>query len=349
MIKYTTGDLFQSSAEALVNTVNCEGYMGKGIAYQFKLKFPENNEDYIRAVKAGELDIGLLHHFEENGTIIINFPTKNKWRAKSKIEYIEKGLNALIVLIEQLNIKSIAIPPLGSGNGGLIWHEVKSLMEKTLSIVNDQVDIYIYEPTKNYKAKPKEEPRLSVSALILMEMKHHLHGFNKLRLQKTAFFMDVLSGESYFKFQRYKYGPYDNGIHIISQNIKEFQDYHGVKKTDDAYQILYNKLVSSNVISRLETLEPFVREAAKLVNQFSSDHKLECVSTIAFLLVENPNMDEGSIVSSFKAWSSDKAERFSELEIRAGIKLLYDLGIIEKTLVGYTISKPMDKCQKAHT
>ena len=121
MMHYTTGDLLKSSAEALVNTVNCEGYMGKGIAYQFKMQYPENNKDYVKACKSGELTVGKLHYFKEKGKIIVNFPTKNKWRANSKIEYINDGLDELIKLIHQLNIKSIAIPPLGSGNGGLIW------------------------------------------------------------------------------------------------------------------------------------------------------------------------------------------------------------------------------------
>lgn len=130
MITYVTGDLLQSEAQCLVNTVNCEGYMGKGIAYQFKLAFPENNASYVRACKNGTLHIGTLHHFQEKGKIIVNFPTKDRWRAKSKLEYIEIGLDQLFDLIEELNISSIAIPPLGSGNGGLVWSDVKQLIEK---------------------------------------------------------------------------------------------------------------------------------------------------------------------------------------------------------------------------
>ena len=99
MISYTSGDLLQSSADALVNTVNCEGYMGKGIAYQFKLRYPENNKDYIKACKNGTLQIGRLHYFRERSKVIINFPTKDKWRAKSKLEYIDKGLDELVKLI----------------------------------------------------------------------------------------------------------------------------------------------------------------------------------------------------------------------------------------------------------
>lgn len=150
MFHYVTGDLLQSSAEALVNAVNCEGYMGKGIAYQFKLQFPETNAAYVKACKNGELLPGKLHYFRERGKLVINFPTKNKWRAKSKLEYIEGGLYALIDLIGDMGIQSIAIPPLGSGNGGLNWDDVKQVIARQLEPVSSLVEIFIYEPSKNF-------------------------------------------------------------------------------------------------------------------------------------------------------------------------------------------------------
>jgi len=313
--------------------------MGKGIAYQFKLKFPENNKDYVKACKTGELQIGKLHYFEEADKVIVNFPTKNKWRAKSKMEYVEKGLDELVQLIEKLGIQSIAIPPLGSGNGGLNWSKVKTLIEKKLAVVNDRVHIYIYEPSRNYVSQPKAEPKLSVSALVLMNMKHHLNKFGTLRLQKTAFYMDIFSGEDYFNFKRYKYGPYDNSISIISRNIKEFQKYHGVKNTDEAYDILYNKIISDHVESKLETLQPFIEKAAEYVNTFRTNHELECLSTIAYLLKEKEELTQDEIIDEFKRWSEDKASRFSEEEIINGIEKLFDKHIIEKTLMGYTLSQ----------
>lgn len=339
MIIYTTGDLLSSSAEALVNTVNCEGYMGKGIAYQFKLKFPENNKDYVKACKTGELQIGKLHYYKEDGKIIVNFPTKNKWRAKSKMEYVEKGLDELVPLIEKLGIQSIAIPPLGSGNGGLVWSEVKKLIEEKLTAVDETVQIFIYEPSKNYIAQPKAEPNLSLSALVLMNIKHHLNKFDTLRLQKTAFYMDVFSKENYFNFTRHKYGPYDNSIAIISRNIKEFQKYHGVKNTDEAYGILYNKIVSGQVELKLGALEPFIEEAAEYVNTLRSNHELECLSTITYLLKEKEELSQEEIVDEFKRWSEDKANRFSEEEIVNGIEKLFETDIIKKTLMGYTLSQ----------
>lgn len=339
MIIYTTGDLLKSSADALVNTVNCEGYMGKGIAYQFKMQFPNNNKDYVKACKTGELQIGKLHYFEEDGKIIINFPTKNKWRAKSKMEYVEKGLDELVKLIERKNIQSIAIPPLGSGNGGLIWNEVKSVIEKKLSAVDENVQILIYEPSQNYVSQPKAEPKLSLSGLVLMDIKDHLKKFDTLRLQKTAFYMDVFSGEQYFNFTRHKYGPYDNSIAIISRNIREFQKYHGVKNTQEAYGILYNKIVSNKVESQLATMQPFIKKAADYVNTFDTNHELECASTITYLLKENGTLSQDEIVTRFKQWSEDKASRFSEDDILTGIDKLQSSQIIANTLVGYELNQ----------
>lgn len=337
MIVYTTGDLLKSTAEALVNTVNCEGYMGKGIAYQFKLQYPENNTDYVKACKSGSLTVGKLHYFKERGKIIINFPTKNKWRASSKMEYVDDGLTELVKLIHDLNIKSIAIPPLGSGNGGLIWSEVKALIEKKLAVVNNNVEIVVYEPSTNYVAQPTVEPKLSTSALVLMEIKNRLQKFDTLRLQKTAFFLNIFSNTGYFKFKKHKFGPYDNAIAIISKSIKEFQQYHNVKNTQEAYNILYNKLVSDNVDSKLKELIPYIKKAADYVNSIETNNELECLATVLFLISESKTLTEEEVVKYFKGWSEDKAARFSEYDILTGINKLYNSNIIEKTLTGYCI------------
>lgn len=146
MLIFQTGDLLQSNADALVNAVNCEGCMGKGIARQFKLQFPKNNAEYVKICKSGDLRPGRLHYYKERGKIVINFPTKDKWREKSKMKYIEDGLNALVLLIDELKIKSVAIPALGSGNGGLPWEEVKRIILQKLRTATTCVTVYIYEP-----------------------------------------------------------------------------------------------------------------------------------------------------------------------------------------------------------
>lgn len=338
MIIYTSGDLLKSSADALVNTVNCEGYMGKGIAYQFKLQYPENNNDYIKACKNGNLRIGTLHYFMERGKIIVNFPTKNKWRAKSKLEYIDKGLDELVKLIIYLKISSIAIPPLGSGNGGLIWADVKKLIENKLDIVEmESVKIYIYEPSNNYFSKPIAEPKLTTSALVLMQIKDKLNKFDTIRLQKTAYLINIFSNTYYFKFIKHKYGPYDNSIAIISRGIKEFQQYHNVRNTQEAYNILYNKIVSEKVEAKLSQLEPAIKRACEYVNLIETNHELECLATVLFLIEENSILNTSEIINHFKLWSTDKAKRFSEGDILKEIDRLNHSGIIEMTLTGYKI------------
>jgi O-acetyl-ADP-ribose deacetylase (regulator of RNase III) len=150
MIHYQTGNLLDSKAEALVNTVNTIGVMGKGIALQFKNMFPNNYKLYLNACKNNEVAVGKLLVIEDESLltgkkIIINFPTKTTWRLPSEYKYIEEGLEELVKLIKNENIQSIAIPPLGSGNGGLDWNKVKEIIEKYL--VNVDCNIQIYEPT----------------------------------------------------------------------------------------------------------------------------------------------------------------------------------------------------------
>lgn len=146
MLKFVKGNILDSEAHALVNPVNCEGYMGKGVAYQFKLRYPQMNKQYVEVCKNKLLFPGRLHHYDTGDKLIINFPTKVEWRKKSEIEYITAGLDALVSMIKDKNIKSIAIPPLGCGNGGLSWDKVKPIIENKLGEVSDSVDVYIYTP-----------------------------------------------------------------------------------------------------------------------------------------------------------------------------------------------------------
>lgn len=154
MIKFLQGDLLQSDAEALVNTVNTVGVMGKGIALQFKNQYPKNYKLYKEACKKGELKVGEVLVVKDGDILrekyIVNFPTKEHWRSPSEIAYIQQGLEALKESIKDYNIKSIAIPPLGCGNGGLDWTVVKPMIVDALGEIG--VDIYVYEPNAQIKS-----------------------------------------------------------------------------------------------------------------------------------------------------------------------------------------------------
>ena len=149
MIHYTNGNILDSEAQALVNTVNTVGVMGKGIALQFRNQFPCNYHIYRRACQNGEIAIGRLLVTEEESLLtgrklIINFPTKTHWRLPSRYDYIRRGLIDLTRIIEERDIQSIAVPPLGAGNGGLNRHRVKEMTEEALRC--SECDVYIFEP-----------------------------------------------------------------------------------------------------------------------------------------------------------------------------------------------------------
>jgi len=162
MIEIAQGNLLEALVEALVNTVNTKGIMGTGIALQFKQAFPAMFRDYERACKAGEVRLGKMHVFDLGGLTggprwIINFPTKGHWRERSRLTDIEAGLEALVTTILRLDIRSIAIPPLGCGNGGLNWADVRPRIE-TAFINLPQVDVLVFEPESG---TPRSAPLLT--------------------------------------------------------------------------------------------------------------------------------------------------------------------------------------------
>ena len=156
MIRFKTGDILAEDAEALVNTVNCVGVMGRGIALQFKKAFPENFRAYDEACERGEVRPGRMFVFETrqltNPRYIVNFPTKRHWRGNSRIEDIDAGLKDLATVIRERDIRSIAVPPLGSGLGGLDWSDVRPRIEDALGGLDD-LQVVVFEP------KPREASR----------------------------------------------------------------------------------------------------------------------------------------------------------------------------------------------
>lgn len=156
MIRIVRGNLFEAPVEALVNAVNCVGVMGKGLALQFKQAFPENFRAYEVAARAGSVAPGRMH-VHDRGILgrpryVVNFPTKRHWRDKSRMEDIEAGLTALVDEVRKRRIRSIAVPPLGCGLGGLDWSEVRPRIEAAFVALPD-VDLHLYEPIAAPPAK----------------------------------------------------------------------------------------------------------------------------------------------------------------------------------------------------
>ncbi len=149
MIRFKTGDLLAEDAEALVNTVNCVGVMGRGLALQFRKAYPENFRAYARACELGHVRPGRMFVFETDRLArpryLVNFPTKRHWRNASRIEDIQAGLNDLAEVIRERSIRSIAVPPLGCGLGGLSWSDVRPRIESALRGFVD-LDAAVFEP-----------------------------------------------------------------------------------------------------------------------------------------------------------------------------------------------------------
>ena len=229
MIEYRSGDIVRENTEALINTVNCVGVMGRGIALQFKNAFPENFKAYAAACKAEEVQPGRMFVFETgqltNPRYIINFPTKRHWRGKSRMEDIESGLKALVDTIRRYNIRSIAVPPLGSGLGGLDWPEVKLRIEAALQPLSD-VRIIIYEPKGAPKTEKmvhnREVPTMTAGRAALVELMHRYLGglldpfVTLLEVHKLMYFMQEAGEPLRLKYQKAPYGPYaENLRHVL--------------------------------------------------------------------------------------------------------------------------------------
>ena len=159
MVTFQEGNLLEADVEALVNTVNTVGVMGKGIALMFKERFPDNFREYAAACKTGDVRLGEMFVTENHELVgpkwIVNFPTKDHWRSRTKLEWIEQGLKSLARVIEERRIGSIAVPPLGCGNGRLNWQDVRPVIESALSEVVG-LEATVYEPTARYQNVAKK-------------------------------------------------------------------------------------------------------------------------------------------------------------------------------------------------
>ena len=232
MIRYVRGNLLEAPAEALINTVNEIGVMGKGIALMFHDSFPDSAREYEEAAKAGNVKVGRMLATRNPSLIgprwIIHFPTKKHWRQPSKMEWVRSGLNDLVRVVREENIHSIAVPPLGCGNGGLEWSQVKSEIESAAAHLPD-VEVIVYEPTNEYQNAPKREgiEELTPARALIAELvrRYSVLGLEctNLEVQKIAWFISReieelnLHDPLDLRFIANRYGPYADRLrHLLN-------------------------------------------------------------------------------------------------------------------------------------
>lgn len=333
MIEYKKGNLLESEAEALVNTVNCVGVMGKGIALQFKQAFPDNFKKYEKACKNNLVTPGHMFVVPTesilNPQFIINFPTKRHWKGKSNIEDIKSGLIAIIKAIHEYDIKSVAIPPLGCGNGGLDWNEVQPLIEAAATQVPD-VLFMVYPPASS-PAPDKmrvgtEKPKLTRSrALLIMLMNLYAapgYKLSMLEIQKLAYFLQESGEDLRLRFVSAQYGPYaDNLNHVLQRLEGHFIRGYGDRNRDAQIYLLPEVVKEAdeyldelNDITSKERLE----DTKRIIEGFETPYGLELLATTDWIIKHYPEdrLDVNSTVEHFRAWNERKKQVFKETHIQ---------------------------------
>jgi O-acetyl-ADP-ribose deacetylase (regulator of RNase III) len=223
-MNFVKGNILDSDAQALVNTVNTVGVMGKGIALQFKERFPDNFKLYRKACNEGVVQVGKMFVTRDrdlNGEkIIINFPTKKEWYKKSQYTYIDEGLKDLANVIQNMKIRSVAIPPLGCGNGGLNWEKIKELIEKHLGNLVG-VELFVFVPNPGVKKilqsqGVKREPKLTPARAMLLFSLFRYEKFGEYAslfvANKLAYFLQLTGEPLRLKFKSHFFGPYSNEV-----------------------------------------------------------------------------------------------------------------------------------------
>lgn len=325
MIQYTSGDILKEDAEALVNTVNCVGVMGRGIALQFKNAFPENFEAYANACKEEAVQPGRMFVFKTgqltNPRYIINFPTKRHWRGNSRMEDIEAGLIALVQTIQEYNIHSIAIPPLGSGLGGLDWSEVKPRIVAVLSPLRE-VKVIIYEPhgapTSEKMAHNRQVPKMTAGRAALIElMNRYLAGLldpfvTLLELHKLMYLMQEAGEPLKLNYQKGPYGPYAENLRHVLNAIEG----HLVSGYADGGDSPHKHL--SLVPGAVKEASAFLKEhpetqarsekVAEFVEGFESPFGLELLSTVYWIMKNDPVNSVDDVIQNTYAWNEHKRQ-----------------------------------------
>jgi O-acetyl-ADP-ribose deacetylase (regulator of RNase III) len=338
MMRFIQGNLFEAPVEALVNTVNTVGVMGKGIALMFKEAFPCNFRAYEDACRRNEIRIGRMF-VTENQTFsgprwIINFPTKKHWRQPSKLEWITQGLSDLRRVIQQNRIRSIALPPLGSGNGGLDWREVRQQVERVLGDLED-VDVLVYEPTEKYQnvAKRTGVEKLTSARALVAEMirRYWVLGIEctYLEVQKLGWFLERtiqslgIDDPLNFQFVADKYGPYSDRLRHLLDSL-DGTYLHCDKRLSDAgpsdtiwfdeerrrYVDLFFKQDATQKLNEVLDL------TAKRIDGFESPLGMELLATVDWLITRERS--EPSIVGireGLSKWPAGKSAAERKLRL----------------------------------
>jgi len=350
MFELTRGNLLESDVEAVVNTVNTEGIMGKGIALQFRKAYPDNYEAYRRACEAGEVQPGRMFIFDRqsltNPRYIINFPTKRHWKARSRMDDVESGLVALVADVRRLGIRSIAVPPLGCGLGGLSWQEVQRHMRDAFEQIPD-VRWLVFEPVGAPDAKdmknstPRPQMTKGRAAVLGLINRYLVPGFaypiSLLEIQKLVYFLTEAGEElNQVKFVKHHYGPYADVLrHVLEKMDGHFITGYGAgeNKPDTPIHLKPDAIAEAEqyLKEHADTHARFDR-VSELIEGFETPFGMELLATVHWAAKYEDaaaSKSPEAALTAVRAWSTRKAELMRPEQVAAAWRRLTDLGWIE--------------------
>lgn len=345
MIIEARGNLLTADVDALVNTVNTAGVMGKGIALQFKRAFPRMFDAYIKACKAGQVEVGKMHVWPTGlltgPRYIINFPTKQHWRSPSKMSYIDEGLFDLVRVLRDDRIESVAIPPLGAGNGGLNWAQVRPRIVAALNEV-PEVRVLLFEPNGPPAAseivganevKPLTKGRAALIDILGTYTKTAVEA-SLIEVQKLMYFLQEAGEPLRLNFQPNRYGPYADNLRFVlnaleGSYLSGFGD--GSSKVLDAEPLLplpgAIDAAGAFLEEDVESRERIAR-VLRLADGFDSMYGMELLATVHWVAAHESATDVKSAVTRVQSWSPRKRELFSERHIAIAWEHLAEEGWI---------------------
>lgn len=345
MIAFKTGNLLAEDAEAIINTVNCVGIMGRGIALQFKKKYPDNYKAYEAACKRKEVQPGRMFVYETgtctNPRFIINFPTKRHWRGQSRMEDITAGLKDLIRIITENKISSIALPPLGCGLGGLEWARVRPLIESAFAGM-PEVNVVVFEPDGAPAAKEivhnRKVPNMSPGRAALIELMYrYLSGLldpfvTLLEVHKLMYFLQESGENLKLQYTKAAFGPYAENLRHVLNAIEG----HYISGNADGGDAPDKQLIlvpgaydeaSSFLAAHEETRKRFDR-VVDLVDGFETPFGLELLSTVHWVIKHETTRSRSDVEKATYAWN-DRKKQFTSRQIGLAIDVLASKGWID--------------------
>lgn len=340
MVELTRGNLLEADADALVNTVNTVGVMGKGIALQFRQAFPDNYKAYSRAVEAGDVVPGRMFVYRTGmlrPRFIVNFPTKRHWRGKSRLDDIKAGLTDLVRVVREDRIESLAVPPLGCGNGGLQWREVKPLIEAAMSNVPD-VRVILFVPLgapENEKmiVASKRPNMTETRAALLMLLKSYAapgYRLTLLEAEKLAYLLQAAGQSMKLDFARGRYGPYAEVLNHVLQNMEgHYIRGYGDRSRDAAIRTIPEAVAEAeDFLKDRPDTQRRLQRVIELIDGFETPYGMELLATILWASKDDSSVacEPEAAVQAVHAWNDRKRRVFCPSHINIAWRRLRDQG-----------------------